>query len=91
MIRSSVRRNDPGELIPTERVALVAVDLALGGTVTTTFLAAQLGISRSGAWRMLTKLSRVLPITSDDDERWYWLTRSQPGRGKLEAWDDRAN
>ncbi len=59
MIRSSVRRNDPGELIPTERVALVAVDLALGGTVTTTFLAAQLGISRSGAWRMLTGLSRV--------------------------------
>jgi hypothetical protein len=79
VIYGSVQRNDPGELIPTERIALVAAALALGGTVTTTFLAAELGITRSGAWRLLTKVSRVLPITSDDDERWYWVDSQSTG------------
>lgn len=74
MIRSSVRRNDPGELIPTERVALVAATLALGGTVTAATIANQFGITRVGAWYILTKISRVLPIAMDDDGHWYWLT-----------------
>lgn len=49
--------------VTTERVGIVVRRLALGETGTTTEIAAWVGISRQAAWGMLTKLSRVNPIT----------------------------
>jgi hypothetical protein len=58
------------ELIPTERVALIVYELTVGGTVTTAQVAQMTGITHSGAWRMLGKLSRVLPLTEENGQ-WY--------------------
>jgi len=63
--------DEVSDLIPTERITLIAWALALGGTVTTGQVAKELGITRVGAWLLLTKMSRVVPITSDDNRRWY--------------------
>lgn len=49
-------------LVTTERVAIVAWKLAAGASPTTSEIAAMVGISRSGAWEMMSRLSRVLPI-----------------------------
>ena len=68
------------DLIPTERVAIIVFALALGGTVTTAHVARETGITISGAWRMLNKLSRVLPLT-EEDGRWYvFASRSMDAR-----------
>ena len=55
--------------VTTERVGIVARRLALGECGTTVEIAAWVGISRQAAWEMLTKLSRVNPITIIDG-RW---------------------
>lgn len=59
------------ELITTERIAITVYALCQGGTVTTHYVADSVGITPSGAWRMLSKLSRVLPMT-EEGGRW-WL------------------
>lgn len=53
----------------TERVARVAWRLANGGALTTAEAAQIAGIGHRGAWAMLDKLSRVLPIVQVDG-RW---------------------
>lgn len=50
----------------TERVAKVAWRLSTGGALTTAEAAQLAGITARGAWRMLDKLSRVLPIVQVD-------------------------
>jgi hypothetical protein len=65
-------------LITTERIALVTAYLYEGGTVTPAFVADRIGITENGAWRMLSKLSRVLPITEEDGQ--WWLISRLPGR-----------
>lgn len=68
------------ELIPTERVALIVYGLTVGGTVTTAQVAQMTGITHSGAWRMLNKLARVLPL-AEEDGRWYLIaSRSMNSR-----------
>ena len=47
---------------PVERAGLVGAWLASGETVTSAQVAQAFGMSRAGAWRMLDKLSAVLPI-----------------------------
>lgn len=58
------------DLITTERVTIIAWELALGGTVTPKQVSEMTGISTNGAWRMLDKMSRVRPIAEDHG---YWF------------------
>lgn len=63
------------EYTTTERVAIVAHLLATGEQLTTADVANLVGVTRCGAWEMLSKLSRVLPLvqerTSDNRSIWY--------------------
>lgn len=59
---------DLAESITTERVAVVTMRLARGESATTMQVAEWTGLSRFGAWAMLTKLSRVLPLSCVDGE-----------------------
>lgn len=52
--------------ITTERIGVVVRRLTLGESATTAEIAGWCGISRQAAWEMLTKLSRVNPITIID-------------------------
>ena len=57
----------PDDLITTERVGLVVYRLlVLGERGTTTEIGEWVGMSRWGAYEMLNKLVRVLPLTSVD-------------------------
>ena len=59
--------------ITTERVAILVFTLARGGKVTTGEIAERLEITQNGAWRMLDRMSRVLPIAQERG-RWFLLT-----------------
>ena len=50
------------ELIPTERVGLVVWRLWHRRALTTVEIAQLAGVTRAGAWTMMNKLSRKLPI-----------------------------
>ncbi len=52
--------------VTTERVGIVVDRLKDGHRGTTNEVAAWVGLTRFGAWEMLTRLSRVLPITLID-------------------------
>ena len=62
------------DLTPTERIAIVTHHLATGKQLTTADVANLVGVTRCGAWEMLSKLSRVLPIAQDrnDEGRLVW-------------------
>lgn len=64
------------ELITTERIAITVYTLCQGGTVTPHFVAETIGITPNGAWRMLSKLSRVLPLTEEDGHWWLIAPRA---------------
>jgi len=69
----------PEELVAQERAALLAWWLARGGQLTTRQAADKLGVTYLGAWRILQKLSRVLPIVFDpidDFAEGYWYAIS---------------
>lgn len=64
------------EMIPTERVAIITYMLARGHRFTTMECGVIAGISRQGAWAMLNKISRVLPLAGPEaagGRRWYLL------------------
>ncbi len=65
---------DKEDLHPTERIAIIARALTIGEQPTTAEVAHMVGLSRQGAWEMLDKLSRVLPIVQDRtvDGRLVW-------------------
>lgn len=48
--------------VTTERVAVVTARLVRGEFGTTLEIAEWVGLTRSGAWEMLTKIARVLPV-----------------------------
>jgi len=50
------------ELIPTERIGLVVWQLWHQRALTTVEIAELAGVTRAGAWAMMDKLSRKLPI-----------------------------
>ena len=54
------------ELIPTERVGLVVWRLWHRRSLTTVEIAELAGVTRAGAWTMMDKLSRKLPIVLVD-------------------------
>lgn len=57
--------------VTTERVALVVHRLAHGEAATTQEIAEWTGLTRFGAWDMLSRISRVLPITIIN-KRWQY-------------------
>lgn len=63
----TVNLPDDSELVTTERVGIVVWLLAHGRKMTTAEVAGLTRISHGGAWMMLAKLSRVLPLTQDGD------------------------
>lgn len=58
--------NETDEMVTTERVAVVVHLLTLGRKMTTAQVAARVGVNRHAAWYMLSKISRVLPLTQID-------------------------
>jgi hypothetical protein len=53
-----------------ERAALIAWHLAHGEGITTAEIANMTGLTWAGAWYLMERLARVLPIYRDD--RGYW-------------------
>lgn len=67
----------PDELVAQERAALVAWWLSRGAQMTTRVIAERTGMGYVGAWDMMQKLARVLPIAFDKlngfDDEGYWF------------------
>ena len=60
------------ELTPTERMALVTLWFCAGERMKTAEVAMRLGLSAEGARLILTRLSRVIPLTREGERgRWY--------------------
>ena len=55
----------------TERVALVLYHLTREQELSTNDIAKIAGISCNGAWRLASKMSRVVPICNEGD-KWSW-------------------
>ena len=58
------------DYVTTERVGVVVWLLAAGRAMSTAEVADMTGTTRNGAWRLLSKLCRVLPLYLDDDGIW---------------------
>ena len=62
------------DLVSTERVGLIAWAMALREKLTTRQIADKVVLSYTGAWYIMQKLCRVLPITFDEtlyEGVWY--------------------
>lgn len=62
------------DVTPTERVAIVVRELAAGQPLTTRQVAEATACDMSTAWRVLDRISRVLPV-HEDDGCWMLLDR----------------
>jgi hypothetical protein len=62
------------DLKSQERAALVTYHLSIGRTYTTYEVADLVGLTRQGAWAMLTTISRVVPIYCDSEGKWSLLS-----------------
>jgi hypothetical protein len=58
------------DLTAQERAALVAWRLATGGQMTTQEIAERTGLSMRGARWLMDRLSRVVPIRQNEENRW---------------------
>jgi len=67
---------DDDELIPTERVGLVVYQLCLGRRLHIPDVQALTGLSQRGAYDIMYRLSRVLPLYCDAGE---WLLNQGEG------------
>jgi hypothetical protein len=76
MSKSTLPAVDADEMIPTERVAVVTFLLSRGHRYTTSEVGVIAGIRRDSAYKMLAKISRVLPLAGPDPDngrRWQIL------------------
>ncbi len=53
------------EMLPTERIALCTVHLMRGRAMTVREVAQELELTHSGAAKLLSRISRVLPMVDD--------------------------
>jgi hypothetical protein len=58
------------ELTVTERAAFIGWRLMVGDKWTTQEVASLLGMSWQGAFMLLSRTSRILPISQDEFKRW---------------------
>ena len=58
---------------PEERIAIVVWHLAHGDSFRTSDISAMTGLSRQGAYAMMCKVSRILPVYQSDDGNWQVL------------------
>jgi|GEM_PF-2851213 hypothetical protein len=56
--------------VPTERVAIIVFLLCKGRKFTTNEVAELCGVTRRGAYAIMARISRVLPLTLDNGT-WY--------------------
>ena len=61
------------DLTPEERVIIVVWHLAHGDAFPTAEVCRMTGLSRQGAYNMLCKISRMVPVYQADDGRWQVL------------------
>ena len=54
-------------MVTTERVGIVVWLLSNGRAMTTAEVADIIGTTKQGAWTLLSKLCRVLPLTLEDN------------------------
>ena len=54
--------------VPTERVAIIVFLLCKGRKFTTTEVAELCGVTRRGAYAIMARISRVLPLTLENGE-----------------------
>jgi hypothetical protein len=59
-----------GDYTAQEKAALIAWHLAHGEAMTTAEVASITGLSWAGAWFLMNRLSRVLPIYRNDSGIW---------------------
>ena len=52
--------------VPTERTAIIVFFLVEGRTFRTAEVASLVGVSRQGAYDLMARISRVLPLALDD-------------------------
>ncbi len=67
------------DLNVTQRVAYVASRMMLGETFSSSQLQERLGMSRSGVWCMMTKISAVMPIYQTDTNLWVRVDNDSRG------------
>lgn len=65
----------PGDLVATQRAAILAIWLYAGRRMTAREIEQATGLSSAAVWNLTDKLSDVLPIVRDDDNggRWQWV------------------
>lgn len=68
------------DTVTTERVALVAHLLMVrpGLKLTTADVARRVEMTHNGTWRMLSVMSRVIPLVQDIDGWYYWPSEDAP-------------
>jgi len=58
---------------PSERVAVIVLALTRGHGLTTRQAAELSGLSLQGAYMLLCRISRVLPLCQDAEEQWQLI------------------
>jgi len=58
---------------PEERIAIVVWHLAHGDSFPTSEVCRMTGLSRQGAYAMMCKVSRILPVYQAEDGKWQVL------------------
>jgi hypothetical protein len=66
---------------PTERTAIVTAELAVGRALSTHEIMRLTNLTRSGAYTLMYRISRVKALVLDDGE-WYFLDVLRPSTGK---------
>lgn len=59
------------DLVAQERAALITRRLTQGERMRTTDVADSTGLSLRGAYRMMNRIARVIPITLDSNGNWH--------------------
>lgn len=59
------------ESTPSERAAAITYQLCQGASFTLAEIAQHSGITKPNAYKMMLKISRAVPATTDDKGRWY--------------------
>lgn len=60
-----------GELTAQERAALVTYDIMRGARMTTSEIAHRMGTTKMGAWHMMQRVSRVVPIYLEEGNGYH--------------------